>query len=430
MKSVSVGFGAHEPRFIDLFAGCGGFSLGFVRAGWRGLFAIERDKAAFSTFSLNFLHPDSLKFEWPDWLPQNNHDIRRVLRAHSDRLQQLRGSVDAIIGGPPCQGFSFAGSRRKTDARNSLFKAYVELVNLIRPRFVLIENVRGICVEHGKKERSLSGRGRPALSYASRIVDALKGLGYVTQSPELISACEYGVPQRRPRIFFFAYLPDEADARVNLFQTLRDGRNAFLEEKKLPTTRYVSLEEAISDLLSKHGCTACDDPSSPKGFEQGLYGPRHSQYQRILRNGNRNGTPAQSHRFANHRPDTVSRFREIQSRYRKGVQLHKRDREEMAISKHVVVPLEGCQVGHTLTTLPDDYIHYAEPRILTVREYARIQSFPDAFLFDGPFTTGGERRKKSCPRYTQVGNAVPPLLAEALAAALLKISNRYGVSPK
>jgi DNA (cytosine-5)-methyltransferase 1 len=430
MKSASVGVSAREPRFIDLFAGCGGFSLGFVRAGWRGLFAIERDKAAFSTFSLNFLRPDSIKFDWPDWLPQNNHDIRRVLRAHGDRLQQLRGSVDAIIGGPPCQGFSFAGSRRKTDARNLLFKAYVEFVSLVRPRFVLIENVRGICVEHGKKERSLNRRGRPALSYASRIVDALKGLGYVTQSPELISACDHGVPQRRPRIFFFAYLPDEADARVNLFQTLRDGRNAFLEGKKLPTTRYVSLEEAISDLLSKHGSTACDDPSSPKGFEQGLYGPRLSQYQRMLRNGHRSGTPAQSHRFANHRPDTVSRFREIQSRFRKGVQLHKRDREEMAISKHVVVPLDGCQMGHTLTTLPDDYIHYAEARILTVREYARIQSFPDDFLFDGPFTTGGERRKKSCPRYTQVGNAVPPLLAQALASALLKISNSYGVSPQ
>ncbi|MFH1066318.1 MAG: DNA cytosine methyltransferase, partial [bacterium] len=136
---------------------------------------------------------------------------------------------------------------------------------------------------------------------------------------------------------------------------------------------------------------------SPKGFAQGVYGQRESAYQSLMRNGHRSGAAAQSHRFANHKKETTARFKKIQRHCRKGVQLHKRDREEFDISKHVVVPLKGDQIGHTLTTLPDDYIHYSEPRILTVREYARLQSFPDNFEFDGPFTSGGDRRKNTCP---------------------------------
>lgn len=409
-----------RPRFLDLFAGCGGFSLGFCRAGWQGTFAIERDPAAFITFSHNFLQPDSAhNFEWPDWLPKRNHDIRRVLRKYRSQLEDLRGSIDAIIGGPPCQGFSFAGHRRRTDSRNQLFRAYIEVVDLVRPKFVLIENVRGIAIEHGKKERLRRRRGRPAVPFSNRIVKALEALGYFVNEPQLIQASEFGVPQRRPRVFFFAHLKGTLPAEVDFFKNLHESRRGFLEERSLPVTRPVHVEDAISDLLVKHGTVDCKDDKSPKGFQQGLYGERDSPYQKLLRNGHRVGSPAQSHRFANHKPDTASRFKKIQAQCRKGVQLDAHDRKEFDISKHVVVPLKGDQVGHTLTTLPDDYIHYLEPRILTVREYARLQSFPDEFEFDGPFTSGGDRRKKTCPRYTQIGNAVPPLLAEAIGLALL-----------
>lgn len=416
-----------RPRFLDLFAGCGGFSLGFSQAGWQGTFAIERDPAAFKTFSRNFLQPDSSEsFDWPEWLPKESLDIRYVLRTYRERLESLRGSIDAIVGGPPCQGFSFAGRRRRTDSRNQLFRAYIEFVDLVRPKFVLIENVRGIAVEHGKKERLRRRRGRPAMTFADRIVKALKALDYCVHDPQLIQASEFGVPQRRPRVFFFAYLQGTLPEAVDFFKVLHASRQGFLQARSLPVTRPVHVEDAISDLLVKHGTVDCDDPSSPKGFRQGLYGLRESTYQSLLRNGHRPGAPAQSHRFANHRTETASRFQKIHLQCRKGVQLDARDREEFALSKHVTVPLKGDQVGHTLTTLPDDYMHYAEPRILTVREYARLQSFPDEFEFDGPFTSGGDRRKKTCPRYTQIGNAVPPLLAEAIGLALL--SARQGRS--
>ena len=413
-----------RPRFLDLFAGCGGFSLGFSRDGWRGVFAIERDPAAFSTFTKNFLEPECAdQFEWPKWLPKRNHDIRRVLKNYRSQLEGLRGSIDAIIGGPPCQGFSFAGHRRRTDSRNQLFRAYIEVVDLVRPKFVLIENVRGIAIEHGKKERLRRRRGRPALPFSKRIVKALEALGYSVKEPQLIQASQFGVPQRRPRVFFYAQLKETLPGDVDFFANLHASRHDFLQERALPVTRPVHVEDAISDLLIKHGTVECKDEKSPKGFQQGLYGEKDSAYQKLLRNGHRVGSPAQSHRFANHKPDTTSRFKKIQAQCRKGVQLDARDRKEFAISKHVVVPLKGDQVGHTLTTLPDDYIHYAEPRILTVREYARLQSFPDEFEFDGPFTSGGDRRKNTCPRYTQIGNAVPPLLAEAIGLALLAVQD-------
>lgn len=424
MASASAQVTCVRPRFIDLFAGCGGFSLGFRRAGWEGVFAVERDPAAFKTFSLNFLQSDSAyRFEWPDWLPKRHFDVRRVLRGYRDELLKLRGSIDAIIGGPPCQGFSFAGRRKRTDSRNQLFLAYIEFVELIRPKFVLIENVRGIAIEHGKKERLRRRRGRPAVPFANRIVEALRLQGYTVQQPQIIQASEFGVPQRRPRVFFVAHRNDVSKGpTLDFFKTLYERRWGFLQERSLPVTRPVHVEEAISDLLFQHGSVACEDRESPKGFKQGVYGCRDSPYQSLLRNGHRPGAAAQSHRFANHKPDTIARFKKIQAECRKGVQLHAREREELEISKHVVVPLKGDQVGHTLTTLPDDYIHYAEPRILTVREYARLQSFPDDFVFGGPYTSGGDRRKHTCPRYTQIGNAVPPLLAEAAGIALLTIS--------
>lgn len=413
--------------FIDLFAGCGGFSLGFTAAGWQGLFAVEKEESAFRTFAANFLDGDSSrKFAWPSWLPKEEADIRHVLREHRQELQGLQGKVTAVIGGPPCQGFSFAGVRSRDDARNRLFEAYVEFVSIVKPRFILIENVRGITVEHGKKERRLNGGvGRRAVPYSVKIVAALERIGYSCAEPQVIAASRFGVPQRRPRVFFFAELNGPKRPAPNLFGLLDGTRASFLRAKGLED-RPGHVREAISDLLASHGKQPCSDPESRSGFWQGLYGSSEFPLQRLLRNGHRAGDPADSHRFANHREATLARFKMIQASFRSGVQLNAANRATMAITKQVVVPLKGNQVGHTLTTLPDDYIHYCEPRILTPREYARLQTFPDNFVLLGPYTTGGLRRKHECPRYTQIGNAVPPLLAEAIAGALKRIAARAG----
>jgi DNA (cytosine-5)-methyltransferase 1 len=134
-----------------------------------------------------------------------------------------------------------------------------------------------------------------------------------------------------------------------------------------------------------------------------------------------NGQSPNSLRLVNHRPETIERFAKILDSCRKGVTIPKDERDRLGIKKTVLVPLAPNQPSHTLTTIPDDMIHYSEPRIHTVREHARLQSFPDWFEFQGKYTTGGERRTKECPRYTQVGNAVPPLLAEALGETMIKL---------
>ena len=157
---------------------------------------------------------------------------------------------------------------------------------------------------------------------------------------------------------------------------------------------------------------------------QGTYASPSTRYQLLMR-GNLEGCTPDSHRLANHRPETVARFAEILATCRRGVQLNQADRERFGLKKHCTVPLDPEQPSKTLTTLPDDIIHYSEARILTVREYARLQSIPDWFQFRGVYTTGGDRRVRECPRYTQAGNAVPPFMGEAIGTIFTSLHEQF-----
>src|SRR5688572_6527203 len=130
--------------FADVFAGCGGLSLGLLNAGWRGLFAIEKNPHAFATLKKNLIDGDQASFDWPLWLPKTPHDIDSALHKYKRELLSLRGTLDLLVGGPPCQGFSSAGRRDPNDPRNSLFKRYLKLVSYLQPKMLLIENVQGI----------------------------------------------------------------------------------------------------------------------------------------------------------------------------------------------------------------------------------------------------------------------------------------------
>src|SRR5688572_13224188 len=133
-----------QPTFVDLCAGCGGLSLGLFNAGWRGLFAIEKNKDAFATLSHNFLESKQPRFAWPTWLPQSELSLEDLTSRHSDHLKAMRGQVDLLAGGPPCQGFSTFGRRKAHDPRNQVFREYLKVVELIEPQMVMMENVRGI----------------------------------------------------------------------------------------------------------------------------------------------------------------------------------------------------------------------------------------------------------------------------------------------
>lgn len=407
----------NPPTFIDLFAGCGGLSLGFMKAGWQGLFAVEKNSMAFHTIEHNFLSKNTdYSYNWPTWLPKTNHSVQELLKNFHGDLEGLRGKVSLIMGGPPCQGFSLAGLRRRKDRRNEMYKAYIEMVKKVLPPLVLLENVQGISFEFGKKLRALKKIkvGRRPIPYSDKIIAGLRALGYAVCAQK-VRAVDYGVPQLRPRFFVVGvHVGAFGQNPISPFHLLENSRKEFLSSKKLPTDRPVSVSEAISDLEKNE---TIDSPDT-KRFKHGLYGVANGVYQQLMRGKLPKGGVPDSHRFANHEPRIVKRFAGILESCRRGVQLNERDRERFGLKKSCTVPLGSDQPSHTLTTLPDDILHYSEPRILTVREFARLQSFPDWFQFKGKYTTGGPERKLQCPRYTQVGNAVPPLLAEAIGKTL------------
>lgn len=400
-------------NYIDLFAGCGGLSLGLYNAGWHGLFAIEKSKDAFETLEYNLIQNRN-HFNWPDWLPKKPHDIKKVIEKYEKQLKSLRGTVDMVTGGPPCQGFSTAGLRRETDARNKLINSYIEFIDLVRPKILFFENVKGFTMEFDKD-------GKKGKRYSDYAIKELDARGYDVH-PELINFSEYGIPQKRCRFILVGIRKDFAKTKnINaelFFTKLRENREKFLVSKGLNLN--VSLEEAISDLLKGHGTS---QSTEFKKFKMGAYGNAVSKYQQYLRSNIPPVAQPDSHRFANHSAKIEARFAYILKHATPGKNITDEIKLKFSIKKRNLLPLSKGEQAPTITTLPDDFIHYKEPRILTVREYARIQSFPDNYLIKGCYTTGGQRRKKDVPRYTQLGNAIPPLFGEQSGTILKSLMN-------
>lgn len=411
---------AHH-KFIDLFAGCGGLSLGLSMAGLEGLFAIEKDPMAFGTFSENFLGKRKLpvkKFAWPSWLEQKAWGIDDLLAEHHTELANLKGKIEILAGGPPCQGFSFAGRREESDPRNLLFERYVGVVDAIRPSAIILENVPGMKVAHATKTND-GIRQQASESYYDKLKESLESIGYEVHC-ELMDASRFGVPQKRSRLIVLG-LNNSISAKLDggvhrVFQLLEEKRQEQLFKFRLP--EFVTASDAISDLNTDHSLRQpCADPYSPSGFEEAVYLGPDTAYQKLMNKHCRKDA-MDSMRLARHRQEVRERFTRILQECKPGVLMDKESRERFGLKKHRIYLMSRNLPAPTITTLPDDVLHYSEPRILTVRESARIQSFPDWFRFSGKFTTGGSMRSKECPRYTQVGNAVPPFLARAIGLAV------------
>ncbi|MBX3316395.1 MAG: DNA cytosine methyltransferase [Phycisphaeraceae bacterium] len=419
----------HSGSFVDLFAGCGGLSLGLLSAGWNGLFAVERDPIAFETLNHNLVVGQEncpFRYDWPTWLEKSPIEISHFIESHREDLATIKGKVDLLAGGPPCQGFSLAGRRKRNDPRNELFKHYVELVKALRPSFVLLENVKGISVAFTNGAKNKKRRGRPPQPFSEKIKARLQDAGYSVFT-KLVHGTDVGVPQFRPRYIMLAVRNDLLKGHVGFdpFKDFEARRKKFLKAKGLPVDHPVTVKQAISDLVKKD--RKLIDCVDSKGFKQIEYSHPLSDYQRLL-HGTLNGTAPNSLRLAKHGEVVSDRFETILATCRKGVSLSDTDRKRLGLKKHCIVPLHPDKPSHTLTTLPDDFLHYSEPRILTVREYARLQSFPDWYDFKGKYTTGGNRRLRECPRYTQAGNAVPPLLAEFLGRMTAEIASDLGLA--
>ncbi len=402
----------NEYTYIDLFAGCGGLSLGLHNAGWKGLFAIEKAEDAFKTLKHNLIEKHN-HFAWNDWLPKKELDITKVVGEYRSQLKSMRGSVDMVTGGPPCQGFSIAGRRNESDERNKLVRFYIYFIKLVQPKIIFFENVKGFTL--GFKKNGEKGK-----VYSDFVIDKLNKAGYHVHG-ELINFADYGIPQKRTRFILVGIRKDIPNSSEELakefFSKLKANKTNFLESKNLPVT--LNLEDAISDLLRTHGTGQSPDT---KSFQAGKYSDTTNPYQVLMRQGI-NQEIADSHRFVNHSDKLIERLTYILKNAEGNKDIGSKMKEELQVKTQALVLLKKDTPCKTLTAHPDDLVHYCEPRILTVREYARIQSFPDSFEFRGKYTTGGLRRRVEVPRYTQVGNAIPPLFGEQSGLVIKQILN-------
>lgn len=358
----------HKHKFIDLFCGCGGLSLGFELAGFTAVAGVDFKEAAINTYRENFPNAKAICA-----------DISSIDKEHiRERFEDL-SEIDVIIGGPPCQGFSNANKNyvELDDPRNKLFFEFVKFVELIQPKVVLIENVPQIITKNN--------------GYAKkRIEEIFTGMNYHVTN-EVLDASQFGVPQKRLRNFFIITRDEAFDMR-NIQQ-----------EESVPTVK-----EAIGDLYVFENSDAdkkiiesipqtifqryLRENADEELLNHDIHYPAKIQQERISyvpQGGNWRDVP--EHLWVTSRTTQTGRTNRHSSAYKR---LKEND---------VSVTIDAGN-QHS------NYYHPIFNRIPTVREAARIQSFPDWFIFRGTMTE----------QYLQVGNAVPPLLAKHIADAIRK----------
>lgn len=455
-------------KYVDLFAGCGGLSLGMERNGGELVVGVEKSDMAARTFFHNLIGDASDPRAWTDYVNAElteQFDAGMLVRPLSDLLEadQLvenlaAREIDVIVGGPPCQGFSLAGRRNPDDVRNKLPWEYLELVERTSPKAVVIENVVGMNQRFATQEESSFQQLQQALRET--------GDGYEVQGV-MVNALHYGAPQHRPRLMIIGLRSDVAD-RLNIKSTGMLWKSAFTDELNdvvpplapIPTVsskNAVTVADALVDNHGSAGSTArrksylseLKDKSwkiaqSGHGAQDGAvlnHLPRkHTDrvikrfhfYQFISANGlePRMLTTAARIEEDSGRADylrKVLKSAPLPARAPDGYEIANSLESLVGVAQSLVTRKHSQKVlqlnkpARTVVTLPDDYVHPTEPRIFTVRELARFQGFPDRFEFLGKETTGAHRRRVEVPQYSQVGNAVSPMLSKAVGSRIAEI---------
>lgn len=353
---------------IDLFAGCGGLSKGFMNAGYDILAGIDNDAAALTTFS-------------------HNHGKAAVLNAdlsQTDTFGKIdvilnERKIDVIIAGPPCQGFSLTGPRNFDDGRNKLYLAVIEAVKRYSPKSFIIENVPGMAtLYNGEIKRA--------------VVRRFNELGY-NVIPEVLCAADFGVPQMRKRLIFMG-------VKCGI------GKPVFPKPVLTPD-KYITCRQAVGDLPSR-------DPKEADwngyGTEEDFYTIEpQTEYQKQMRG---DCMVLYNHVATQHKQFVIDTIAQVPEgcNYKvlpKGVGESRRFNEAWT-RYHGDKPSKTIDTGHR------NHFHYKYNRVPTIRENARLQSFPDDFVFFGTRTQQNR----------QVGNAVPPLLGFYLGNALYAVFDK------
>lgn len=376
-----------QPLVVDLFCGPGGLSLGFSRAGFEIFLANDNDLSSVLTYRKNHPLASAEKII--------HSDIDDFIDKHTDILRKTNISV--VVGGPPCQGFSMANRQRLlNDPRNVLFKKFINAIEITKPKIILMENVKGM------------------LSVAPVVVDAFNAIGY-TADYVVLNAKDYGIPQNRERLIYIGIKKDELP---NPRQQLRQ---LFVDIERAKTATVVPLKDALWGLRrlsarQEKGNTSIEAADS--GFFKDKIFSRSPPNKYIARI-NHGTLPlyTYNHKARYNNPRDLEIYKLLPPG-------GKSDHQSIAhimpyksrshIFKDKYFKLDPNKVCKTITShMKFDcnmYIHPYEARGLTPREAARVQSFPDDYIFEGPYSQW----------YNQIGNAVPPLLSELIAKKLME----------
>jgi DNA (cytosine-5)-methyltransferase 1 len=339
-------------NFIDLFSGCGGFSKGMEMAGHNCLLGVDFDAAAVKSFAKNHKGAKALHM-----------DIHDLTKKKLGELIDI-DSVDMVIGGPPCQGFSTVGKGDAADERNDLFRQFVRIVKITRPKVVLFENVTGMLAKKNAKT-------------VERIFSSFEKMGYHMDA-RVMSADEYGVPSRRRR---------------TIIMGVKGGNPRFpkITHGEKGRKELVSVKDALANLATKKGILYNHDPQAAQ-----------------LAND------LDRKRLKHIPPGAGIRYEKDEKAYLPKRLRYDVDWEKISEKRFRQTRLQRLgwdTVAPTILTSRTMYYHPQEARYLTCREAAACQSFPNDFIFEGSQTA----------IFRQIGNAVPPILAKAIGKEIKKI---------
>lgn len=410
-------------KSIDLFAGCGGLSLGLEQAGFETVFVNELHPDAMKTFLQN--RPKSVLSD----LKNHVLDIKSLTKNKESLMDFGRyigrehGEIDLVCGGPPCQGYSGIGHRRTFDLdkreipTNHLYKDMAKVVTTIAPKMFLFENVRGLLNSRWTQDGEKGEIWNDVQKTFKNISVTVGAQQFQYQIGfKLVFAKEFGVPQNRPRILLVG-LREDID-----FEFMSNDTSRGLLPQGFGDAP--NLKDLFSDLIDhkwrdrKETTVYLKDPTTE--IQESL---RTMQNGRVMMRGD----ILSEQEYSNHSDAVIAKFQymiEHDSEIPEGMRTKK-------FSQKVLPKVWGKNgPSITATSLPDDYVHFSQPRVLTVREWARLQMFPDWYQFAGKRTTGGRRRAgdpdagdwtREVPKYTQIGNAVPVGLAKEVGLHFKKI---------
>lgn len=370
-------------RVLDFFAGAGGLSEGLRIAGLDVIYANEIDKWAKMTYERN--HPETIFrcCDIADVTPDSVYDdIHKVFNLELD-------DIDIMAGGPPCQGFSIIGQRNIDDPRNRLFREFLRLVQQIQPKAFIMENVFGLLsMQNGKVK--------------DEIIEAFTTAGYNVAEPRVLTAADFGVPQIRKRVFFLGIRIDLSQMPLKYPVATHASRTVCNRQNGL--TPYITVGEALSDLPENVVESTGIDAGEPIDY---CSRPRNS-YQQMIRGTENAVYNHHTKRLLDTRMERITRLTEgaIKSALPQEFQAGGHENKYRRLSSNEPSPTLTAHMSKDLS----DFIHPRYNRPITVREAARIQSFPDSYIFVG----------SEFQQLKQIGNAVPPLLGAAVARTVIQ----------